>query len=308
MFFMGARLALVTIVAALACTAQETPVFKTGAALVRVDVQVTEKGKPVAGLTPQDFVLLEQGVPRAIEYFGREAEPLQIVLLLDASGSMGKMLGEMAAVARRALGQLQPADRVAIFVFARRAEMRMELADDLRLAERTLMEAPMEHDLGAGTLLNEAVLSVTGYLRGQPPFAGRRAVVVLTDNRGMHFKSPDENVIRSLLDSQSVLNAIVPARARPPVLPKGANINPDFTPANVFRLAEESGGEVLAGDRAGDQFREMIERIRLRYSLGIKAADAPPGTFRRLQVELAPEAAQRHPKALVRARAGYYAP
>ena len=57
--------------------------------------------------------------------------------------------------------------------------------------------------------------------------------------------------------------------------------NPDFTPANVFRIAEQTGGEVLRADKAGVRFQEMLEHIRVRYSLGIKAAlaagrDVPP--------------------------------
>jgi VWFA-related protein len=305
---MRARLALITIVAAWTGLAQETPTFHGGTALVRIDVQVAEGRKAVADLTAADFRLFEQDQPRIIEYFGREAEPLEVVLLLDASGSMGRMLADMAGTARRALARLKPADRVAIFVFARRAEMRMELGIDLRLAERTLMEAPLERDLGAGTLLNDAVLKVAEYWRAQPGFAGRRALIVLTDNGGVQFKSPDEDVIRALSGVHAVLNAIVPGRTRPPAAAKGPNVNPDFKPANVFHLAEATGGEVFANDRAGERLDELLERIRLRYSLGVKAATGPSGEYRRLKVELTGEAARRYGKAVVRARAGYYIP
>jgi VWFA-related protein len=287
---------------------QETPTFKTGASLVRVDVEVTDGRRAVTGLKQEDFVLREEGVQRTIEAFGREAEPLEVVLLLDVSGSMGKMLRGMAAAGRLALRQLNAGDRVAVFLFARRSRMAVELTDDLALAERALQEAPLERDLGSGTVLNDALLAVAGYLREQPPFAGRRAVIVLTDNGGVHFRSPDEAVVKALSDLNAVVNAIVPGGARPPQGAAGPEVNPDFTPANVFRIARETGGEVLTSDDAGGRFRELMERIRLRYSLLVRPAEGVAGTFRRLSVDLAEDARRRYPKAEVRARAGYYVP
>lgn len=286
----------------------DTPTFKAGTALVRIDVQVLNNKQPLSGLTAADFVLNEEGVQRRIEYFGREAEPLQVMLLLDVSGSMGKLLREMAEVAQKALSSLQPDDEVGVALFSRKAQLAQELTAERRLAVVALQDAPMDHDLGAGTDINDCILQVTEYFKGLPPFSGRRALVILTDNGGMHYQVPDEKVIRALTEQSVVLNAIVPPGVKPPgPMPKGDNVNPDFTPANVFRLAEETGGEVLRADKAGARFQEMMERIRSRYSLGITATPAPEGTFRRLDVTLSAEARKRYPKAEVRARPGYYA-
>ena len=287
---------------------QEAPTYRTGAALVRVDVEVTDGRRAVTGLRQEDFVLREEGVERKAVAFGREAEPLEVALLLDVSGSMGKMLRGMAAAGREALSQLRAGDRVAVFLFARRSRMAVELTDDVALAGRALQEAPLERELGAGTILNDALLAVAGYFREQPAFAGRRAVIVLTDNGGVHFRSPDEAVARAFSDVNAVVNAIVPGESKPPRMAAGPDVNPDFTPANVFRIAEETGGEVLRSDDAGGRFRELMERIRLRYSLLLKPADGAAGTYRRLSVELAGEARRRYPKAEVRARAGYFMP
>jgi hypothetical protein len=133
-------------------------------------------------------------------------------------------------------------------------------------------------------------------------------VIVLTDNGGVHFRTPDERVVRAFSDGNAVVNAIVPAGSRPPRAATGPDVNPDFTPANVFRIAAETGGEVLTSDDAGERFRELMERIRLRYSLLVKPAEAAAGTYRRLSVELTEEARRRHPKAEVRSRAGYFVP
>src|SRR5512145_2438284 len=72
------RLPILIIAAALAPAAQPpAPTFRTGTSLVRVDVQVLDKGQPVTGLQARDFVLKEEGVAQRIESLGVETEPLQ---------------------------------------------------------------------------------------------------------------------------------------------------------------------------------------------------------------------------------------
>jgi hypothetical protein len=54
---------------------QAPPVFRTQANYVRVDVFATRDGTPVADLTKDDFELLDNGVPQAIEQFERVVVP-----------------------------------------------------------------------------------------------------------------------------------------------------------------------------------------------------------------------------------------
>ncbi|MBI5084378.1 MAG: VWA domain-containing protein [Acidobacteria bacterium] len=303
------RLAILFIVATQALVAQtaQPPTFRAESSLVPIDAQVVEAGRPLAGLRVEDFILREEGVPRPIVYFGRESEPIQVVLLLDISGSMGPILRDMAASARSALASLRRGDQVAVALFARHARVTLELTPELDLAVRALKEAPLERSLGAGTSINEALLDVAAYLETAPPFSGRRAIVILTDNGGMHYQTPDDKVQRALAGAGAVLNAIVSPSAKPPSAPSPGG-NPDFTPADVFSLAARSGGEVLRASKASAPFQLMLERLRLRYSLAIRPSPAPPGTFLRLQLDLSADARRRHPKAEIRARAGYYAP
>ena len=49
--------------------AEQRPVFRGGTHFVRVDAYPVESGKIVEGLTPEDFVILEDGKPQAIESF-----------------------------------------------------------------------------------------------------------------------------------------------------------------------------------------------------------------------------------------------
>ena len=285
----------------------QSPVFRSSSALVRIDTQVLKGGRAVEGLTQADFVVLDEGKPVALEAFARDSEPLQVALLFDVSGSMNKVLAQMAAVASRAMAALKPEDQVGVLVFGRKVAPLLEFTPDLRAAARMVQDAPLEREVGAGTNLNGSILETLQWMAGQPEFAGRRSLVVLTDNRGMHYQTPDEKVLRALAGMDVTLNAIVAPGAKPPKdEPKGGDPNPDFTPPNVFRLAEETGGEVFTADKAGQRFVEMMERVRLRYNLAIRPQLGVEGSFRHLEVRLSDAARERLGKVEINARTGYY--
>jgi len=285
----------------------QSPVFRSSAALVRIDTQVLRSGRAVEGLTKDDFIVLDEGGPVPIEAFGRDSEPLQVVLLFDVSGSMTKVLVEMAAVAGRAMAALNAEDQVAVVVFGRKIVPLLEFTADHRAAARMVQEAPLEREVGAGTNLNGCILETLEWMKNQPPFAGRRALVVLTDNRGMHYQTPDDKVLRALAGMDVTLNAIVAPGAKPPKYElRETGANPDFTRPNVFKLADETGGEVFTADKAGARFIEMMERVRSRYNLAIRPQMGEGGSFRRLDVKLAAAARERLGKVEINARSGYY--
>ncbi len=281
----------------------ETPVFRSDVALVRVDVQVVGKnGSVLAGFTKDDFRVLDEGAAQPVAYFGRESDPLDVLLLLDVSGSMRRSLEEMAASAASALKALQPKDQVGVMLFARRADLRQELTSQFGTIQTGIRQAMDEQRLGAGSLINPALLAAAEFMEKQPVRA-RRAVLILTDNEGLQYQSPDDAVIAKFFAADTVLNALV-VRNRKPAEPRRI-VNPDFTAPNVFGIAESTGGEAVAA-KAGETFGPMLERMRTRYSLQYAAPQGTPGSFRRIQVELTQEALKRNPDARVRARKGYF--
>jgi VWFA-related protein len=290
-----------------AAPAEETPVFRAGVSIVRVDAQVVDGRKVLGNLDRAAFRIFDEGVEQPIAYFGRDSEPIWLLLLLDVSGSMKRRLEEMAAVSRKALEAFGPEDRVSVMFFGRVTRLAQPFTGDRQDAAAAIGEAPGEKSVGSGTAINAALLDAARAMRdGAQAGPGRRAIVILTDNESLNYQVTDEAVLEALYSADAVLNAIVTPDARPPEAPKrGLTLNPDFTPADVFKLARETGGEVLKAERAGETFREMMERIRIRYSLHYRAPEGTPGTTRRLRVELSPEAKKRFPRAEVRARTGY---
>ena len=282
-------------------------VFRSGVANVRIDVQVTNDNVLVTDLSQQDFLVFDEGKLQPLVYFGREAEPLSLLLLIDASGSMREYVDQVAAVARQSLRFLRTKDKVAIMTFARDSRVHLTWTDDFTEVAQELRSASSDQSLGAGTNINDALLAAAKHMESTVGPTGRRSVLILTDNLGLNYQSPDEPVIDALVSADTVLNAIVIGKAkRPESIRGGVYRNPDFTVPDVFKISEQTGGETIKADKAGQAFSAMIERIRSRYSLHYNVPpDASPGEFRKVSVSLTPEARTRYPQAQLRHRPGY---
>ncbi|MCX6625910.1 MAG: VWA domain-containing protein, partial [Acidobacteria bacterium] len=200
----------------------DRPVFRAGVSLVRVDVQVEENRQILRGLVKDDFVLTDEGAPQAITQFGRESEPLSILLVLDVSGSMRTFLDQISATAQDALRHLIPGDRVAVMLFSLKTAEQEEFTDNHAVAARALNPKYFAQvELGAGTAINSAIMDAAGYMKKAQealPAAkrGRQAMLMLTDNFSLNYKAPDELAIQSLLSADTVFNAIVVGKGHKP--------------------------------------------------------------------------------------------
>ena len=294
---------------ALPLGAQDEATFRAGVNLVKIDAQVIDGRNLVDGLTRDDFIVLDEGTPRPLEYFAHDTEPLRIVVLLDVSGSMKMLLAEVAAAANKALSLLAPQDEVAVLLFARSTLVHQEFTTDRKLAAQAIDDARYEKRPGSATDINSALVEASRYLReASAGKTGRRAIVILTDNASMSYRVPDEKVMEAIYSSDAVLEAMVTKNAQQPAKTK-AGSNPDFTFADVFAWAEQSGGEVLRVEKGGGEaFERAMERLRTRYSLHYRAPNVPDGagSFRRIEVRLSDKARRVHGKVQVRARAGYF--
>jgi VWFA-related protein len=306
------RLWLVCCLVAATVHAQEQgpdATFRSGVNLVKIDAQVLDGRRLVDDLKKEDFVVLDEGDPRPVEYFAHDTEPLRIVVLLDVSGSMKTLLAEVSASANKALSVLGPEDEVAVLLFARSMLVHQEFTTDRKLAAEAINDSRYEKRPGSATDINSALVEASRYMReasvGKP---GRRAIVILTDNASMSYRVPDERVMESLYSADAVLTAMVTKNARPPEKTK-AGSNPDFTFADVFAWAEASGGEVLRAEKGGGEaFQRAMERLRTRYSLHYNAPESAgeTGRFHRVEVQLSEPARKVHGKVDIRARAGYF--
>src|SRR5215211_6815818 len=168
----------------------EGDVVRVETQLVSVPAVVTDSsGRPISGLRPENFRLIEDGQPQTIANFGTAETPFEIALLLDTSGSTRDDVALIRSAANSFIEALRPGDRVGVVAFntARTlaepiaaVEVLSPLTDD-----REQLRAAIEK-LGAsqGTPYYDALERVADSIfREQPKdeVRGRRAVVALTD-------------------------------------------------------------------------------------------------------------------------------
>ena len=240
---------------ALTAPGQE-PTFRTEVSLVKIDAQVLDGRDTITGLQQSDFTITDEGVPQEIVYFGTEREPVHLLLLLDVSGSMKKHVKAMAEASKEALSALDPGDQVGIMVFGRETKMRREFTEEIDRISQAILGSVHARNLGAGTKINTSIIAASDRIAADlDGKLGRRAILILTDNKGLAYKVPNEKVLRAIYGADAVLNAIVVGNGKQPK-PAHEGANPDFTHPDVFLLARETGGDVIKAKNAGPAFRE----------------------------------------------------
>ncbi|MFN9299625.1 MAG: VWA domain-containing protein, partial [Acidobacteriota bacterium] len=151
----------------LALPYQDPPVvFKSDVSLVRVDVQaISSTNQILYSLRREDFELRESGQPREIVNFGRENLPLDLVLLLDVSGSMRPHVERIADAAHQALRVLGNEDRVALLVFDRRTRASMPFKSNHDEIVRGFEQLLDRESFNGGTDITRALFDASDYLK-----------------------------------------------------------------------------------------------------------------------------------------------
>ena len=170
-------------------------VIKQDVRVVHILASVKDKdGRPVAGLTAEDFILQEDGRPQKITHFSRsDTLPLSLGLLVDTSRSQRRLIEQEKTASRQFFEQvLRPdTDRACLLRFDFEAALMKDLTHSLpeleaalqrvRLAEERLHLPP---DSG-GTVLYDAVYLAASEVLTAP--TGQKAMVVISD--GVDFGS-----------------------------------------------------------------------------------------------------------------------
>jgi VWFA-related protein len=249
---------------------------------VRVDVLVTENGRPVQGLAPADFELLDNGVRQQVNLASFEQIPLNVVLALDMSAStQGLRLGHLQTAGKRVLDGLKAGDRAALVTFSHVVSSTQGLTADLNRVRTALDEAR-----GAGlTSLIDA--THTGMLLGESD-AGRSLLIVFSDG----------------VDTSSWLtaDAVLETARHGDVIVYGVEIGQRGASFSR-RLSETTGGRLFAIESTTDlsaAFARILEEFRMRYLISYSPQGVAPGGWHHLDVRV------RNRGVTVQARPGYF--
>jgi len=252
-----AALGLIGVTAAIAiATAQgQRPVFSARQDLVRLDIMVADKGKPITGLTAADFKVLDDGVPQKIDFISYDELPLNVVLNLDASGSiMGQRLQDLRAAGQAVLDQLRPADRAACVSFSETVSLRGELTNDWAHLRNVLDES----EPGGQTSLVDA--SLAGLVVAASN-TGRSLVLTFSDGLDTSSLLPPESVLDSARRADVVVFGVSDGKLRAPFLKD---------------LADATGGDIVE-IRSTSELRSTFLRLLSEYRQRYLVAYTPSG-------------------------------
>ncbi len=248
---------------------------------------VDERGRVVEDLKPGEFRVFEDGRQQMLVHFGKaRATPARILLLVDASGSMGgtsrTASTRMAVV--QLLAALGPEDAVALASFDH--EYREEVA--LTRDHDKIMAGFDALTRFGSTALHDALDRAS---RKLVTAEGRRAVVVLTDGVDTASRaSADEVIERSRALDVPIYAMTVLSPLDDPASPlfSGRERPAAPTAGNLVlaRYAALSGGAAFAVSDFGslrDAAHRIASELGHQYLLGYDPPEGPP-RFRRVQV------------------------
>lgn len=268
---------------------QEPPISsfqdEVSVGLVLVPVVVRSGGDYAKNLDREDFRLLVEGRPVAIESFERRSDaPASIVLLQDLSGSMatGGKLEQSREVARFFLGKSLPGDEFSIATFAGdQLQVDVPFTTDLS----ALREATDRWEAYGTTALHDAVAHVPQIsLEGRNP---KRFAVLVTDGVDNASRLTPEQARFVVQQAQLPTYVLGMGSGRPYELStEGKRV---YRYADVLSmLALGTGGRYYSISSPQDlqaALTAILDDVRHQYVLGFETGDGAV-KFRTLKVEV----------------------
>lgn len=261
--------------------------FTSSTTAVEVYVSVTEAtGRPLTGLTPDDFEVLEDGTPQKIGAFAAGEFPLRVAVAIDRSFSMaGEPLRASKRGARAFLSALRPDDESVILGIGSKVGM---VAEHTR--SREWQAAAVDAlDAWGTTPLHDAVMQAVD---ATDAAKGRRAVVIVSDGDDRYSETPGSTVVERARRANVLIYPVALGKTRPVLFEE---------------LATVTGGQsfhVRDSRRLEETLRTIADDLHHQYLLGYTPSRAftpeARNEWRRITVRV------KRPGVTVRARDGYY--
>ena len=282
------RLAAACLVAlfavALPAAQAQVPTFSSKVEAVRVDVLVTEDGKPLRGLRAADFEVLDNGVPQTIGLVSFEQLPLNVVFTFDLSSSIvGERLDNLREASRAVLDGLRTGDQAALVMFSTTVVVAPGLTGRAGLVQTAIDRA---EPTGETSLVDA---SFAGMMVAESD-VGRGLVIVFSDglDTGSWLRP------KAVLDVAKRSDAVVYA------VSAGLASRAEF----LEELTDQTGGRLFKVESTrslSEVFLEMLGEFRQRYLLSYSPAGVSHEGWHELTVRL------KGRNAVVKARPGYLA-
>jgi Ca-activated chloride channel homolog len=279
--------------------------FRSGIDLVSLSVTVTDaRQRHIRDLSQDDFVVLEDGVPQKVAFFGKTETPLVLGLLIDSSSSMAPSLAVAQQAAVGFVRHLGPADVATVVGFGETVYTAQAFTSDPALLESAILRTTAS---GATVLYNALYIALTEINRMRSDDGGhtrRRAIVLLSDGDDtdslVSFDEVTDLALRSATTIYTIgmgtAMATTDSRSLARELREGRFV--------LRHLAQRTGGRAffpaLARDLA-DVYSEIRDELASQYSLAYQPSSVGrSGKWRSIAVRVNREGL------VARTRHGYY--
>jgi Ca-activated chloride channel family protein len=260
--------------------------FTSSVNLVEVYASVVDRnGRPVRGLTVEDFEVLEDGEPQKISAFTAGEFPLTAALALDTSFSMaGRPMTLLKSASRAFLNALRPSDEAVVVAIASQVSV---LADAHTTRAQQL--AAIDGLTAWGTTpLYDAIIAAIDAIDGA---RGRRALVILSDGDDRYSDATAAEALARARRSNVMVYPVAIGRTRPPFFAELSTL----TGGRSFHARNLEGLE--------ETLTNVAAELREQYLLGYSPSRPPQSgsnEWRSITVKV------RTPGVSVRARDGYF--
>ncbi|PYR75441.1 MAG: hypothetical protein DMF87_20485 [Acidobacteria bacterium] len=263
--FRSRRALLVALGIALACAAVVREPVRAQAPRERTMFvsAVDQKGEPVEGLGPNDFIIREDGAAREVLRVSRAIEPIDIAILVDDSAASQSLIPRVREALRSFIANMSTGNEIAIVGLADRPTILANYTSNTKLLQDAIgLLWPRSR---SGTTLMDALYEVSrGLERRETP----RAVIIpiITDGGDFPYRHY-EQVMPEVKQAGAAIHAIAignfasldhdELRNRSRVLSEGTR---DSGGQRISLLSEISVQQTL--DRLG---RELSSQYKVVY-------------------------------------------
>ncbi len=226
-------------------------------------------GSPINGLIAEDFTLAEDSQQVEIKSVSTADEPINLVLLIDTSGSMvGTGINAAKSAAASFVTSLGAEDQVSVVTFNDSIVTIVDFTTDHQSARDRI--SLIEATRSAGTCLFDAVYQAVQMTATVP--SGRRAVVLFTD--GVDETASGDPCSANTADD--VIKIATEGGTRTPVytIGMGAKVDQNM----LKRLSGNTGGRFFYSPDAGSLdviFRELSNSLRSQYLIEYSSQAGP---------------------------------
>jgi Ca-activated chloride channel homolog len=258
----GAALAVaIALSMGLAAQQPQGPTFKGGTQVVSLFVTVQDAQKRlVPDLTQQDFEVTDNEKPQAITYFDNSIHPINVVVMLDTSGSMTLTIDLLKRAAEQFLIRLLPDDKAKVGAFNDKIQMGAHFSSN----RDQLVSEVRDLDYGNGTRLWDAVGASLDELKNMD---GRRVILVFTDGDDTASKISLGRVIERGRAEEVMIYAIG-LESRYFDGQRMVKSKPD---SGLRKIADETGGgyfELTRADDLAPTFTKIAQELHSQYVIG----------------------------------------